>query len=221
MADQKPGRKRGVWRWLMLGSVLTSLLLLGGVYLAATCRPSWYQPIAVDQSRLREDKREFVGLLDRIGHALNRGESIVLTFDEAQLNRWIVARDELWPGTSLQIAGIEQPFLSLLSGSRLRLAVTATATAVPAVISLTVSVSVERDLVLLEVDGVQAGRLPVPSEQLLAQIGDMLPPERAALRDGVIRVGNSWIWENGQQPFRIASLTVMPGQAEVVLEPLR
>lgn len=91
----------GRWPRLLLraAALLVVMLLALGVtlFLLATARPRWYQPAAVDETRLAADKRELAEVLDAISVELNAGRPAVVVLDEAQVNRWLVAADSVAP----------------------------------------------------------------------------------------------------------------------------
>lgn len=191
--------------------------------LTATCRPTWYQPPAIDRGRLHDDKRDLVGLLDEIGAALNEGRSIRFKLDEHQLNRWLAARNELWPDANPDFGPITQPQITLLDNAA-RVAATLSAGSFRAVVSLEGHVQIDGDAITLRLNRPRVGVLPVPHAASTGWL-NALPsaasvPEKA-LHGGQFVLANDWVWPNGKRRFRVARLDIQAGSAEVVLEPLR
>lgn len=206
--------------WGLL-SLITTVLVIVFVVGAATCRPSWYEPAAVDPARLRTDKQELVELFDSIGDALNNGQAIRCELDEAQFNRWLAARDEIWPlvGFEFELEGASYPQIQLLEGNRLRFGFTSTRSPVSVVMSVTLRLELSGTDLLVHLEGVRAGALPIPR----SLVTRALRTQEGALDlvDGAtIRLPNDAIWPNGERPFRIESIEISAGRALVELAPL-
>ena len=216
----QPGRRR--WRLLGIASTGLSLLLLL-VVAAATCRPSWYQPQAIDYSRLKTDKQDFAGLVDAIGAALNSGQPIDFELAEEQLNRWLAARAEIWPGLRIQVEGLEYPQVSCLPGNRLRLSATVTGRPIELILSATVSCELAPDQLVMRLEDARCGLLPVPRGRILAPIRQWLaeqPGEGVSLSGHAISLRNRYVWENGKRPFRLRGLQISDRCVRASLEPL-
>lgn len=207
---------RLIWVGLALG------LMLAGVGLLATCRPDWYRPHAVDYTRLSQDKRNLVGLLDQIGAALNAGEAIEVSLDAAQINRWLAARDELWPDQSTQWRIWENPLVHCGSGQVTFAAQVETAGG-PLIVSCTLRGRAEPDTVRLEADAPRVGRLPVPWRWLQARLNPENNPLAGHLRrhNGQFVLDNHFVWPNGKRSFRIEDLAIAPGRIRLKLSPLK
>ena len=207
-------------RWIAVLLLVGAVLLVGfvGLFCAATYRPGWYQPAAVDFDRLPEDKQSFVALLDSISAALNRGESIEVVVDQAQLNRWLAARHEVFPPEWQRFEPLRDPFVEILPEQQLRLACRIGRHGPAVVGSVQVRLAVGPEAIELIGPTLRAGLLPVPSGWLL----DRLPGGVRAYADdrgGRLRIRNRWIWPNGRRRFRIASLRSEAGRLRVRLEP--
>ncbi|MCK4341435.1 MAG: hypothetical protein KAY37_06915 [Phycisphaerae bacterium] len=215
-----PARTRRLIVGLTLcGLVLATPLALG---LAATCRPTWYRPASIDRARLRDDKRELVNLLDRIGAALNERRRINFQLQEDQVNRWIVARAEMWPEAAIDLGPLQHPQVSFLDDG-VRIAALMEQHGLRAVISVTFRVDVTIDEIRINYDSARLGALPVPRGWLSDWMAQM-PIADHVIRDsgpdGTIVLQNDWIWPNGKRRYRVADLRISAGQANVVLEPL-
>lgn len=191
---------------------------------AGLCRPSWYQPLSIDFSRIQSDRDRFVRLGDAIGDALNAGRSIEFTLNEAEVNRAIVSRREIWPEAGdWDLHGASQPVVEL-SESGLRIGAMSEARGgFRVVLSCLLDAEPAGERVRLTCRGVRVGALPVPAGMVV---------ERAitALRDGGIEVGaegeaalleNDWVWPNGKQRFRVEEIEFGDGQMRVRLGPMR
>jgi hypothetical protein len=198
------------------------VVLLVGVAGPATCRPSWYQPAAIDHARLKADQRDFVHLVDSIGAALNAGREIVFEVDERQLNRWIAAGGELWPGAANRPDGVETPYAVLLDGGRVRVGAVLQAEPFGAVVSATGRCRIGPDELGIEIESVRCGVLPVPRGWVLSWLRDVAATSRSGagrVSDAFLWLPNYFVWENGRRPFRVRELAVSRGRARVALEP--
>jgi len=207
--------------YLAFTSVTTGLLLaaLG----SATCRPGWYRPGTVDYSRLAADKRELVALLDEIGAALNAGRPIEVVLTEEQINCWIAARDELWPGLQVELVGLAFPQVNLLEGDRVRLAATAKNGPVSVILSAIGRCELADDQIRIRIERVCSGRLPIlrepvlkPLRQALAETGG----QRVTIGGDTVAIWNVWRWRNGDRRFRIGDFETARGRVRLRLEPL-
>lgn len=216
------GRRRRLGRWIALGALAVTIGLLIGAGCALTCRPNWYRPPAIDYSRLDADKRDATNLGDRIGDGLNSRRVVELELDEAQLNRWIAARNELPGGVPLDLGPLRSPFVDLLEDNRIRLAALVERGGVALVASVSFKVALEDDAIRVRIEDVRAGAAPAPMEliepllrEAFARSGqsDRLAP------DGSIVVPNDLVWPNGKKRFRIASIEIDDNLARVRLEP--
>jgi len=213
------------WRWLIRLSGLSSLVTVVAVVAAATCRPSWYAPAAIDVAQLKTDQKAVVDLWDAIGAALNAGRPIDFELRADQLNRWLAARQELWPELEVEIEleGARDPQLQLLDGNRLRIGATAATGAADLVVSATLHLELSGDELRLQVESVRAGVLPIPRDRVLDPVRALLSTEdtaRAALVGHTITLRNRWVWRNGERRFRVRELAVSNGLARVSFEPI-
>ena len=187
------------------------------------CRPAWYRPATIDHTRLKNDKRDFVNLLDSVGEALNAGESLEFDLDEEQLNRWIVGRAEIWPAWQLDLAGLDYPQVSLLDGGRVRLAALAHNGPIEVVLSAVGRCELAGDELLLHVESVKTGKLSIPRGRVLAPLREALEREAgelATMQGKTVRLHNEWTWKNGNRRFRVSRLDIADGVAHVTFEPL-
>lgn len=214
-------RRRGRRWWWVIGGGLSLgfgvALLLG---LLATSKPRWYEPVAVDYGRLPDDKRALVSLIDEVGIALNQGESYTFELDEAQLNRWLAARDELWPDLDLKLEGFGWPHVSLLDEGRIRIAVLAERGGWPVVVGISFGVAVNEDVIRIQWSDARIGSLSVPDswvgELLRTLVRRWVEGLEAVSTEGIV-LENGWVWPNGDQSFRIRGFGVGDKRVRVSL----
>jgi hypothetical protein len=220
--DPPGARRRMGWRKRVLLSSASVLVLLAGFGLAVTRRPAWYHPAPIDRERLRADKAGLVGLEDEISAAVNRGQEIRFRLDEAQINRWLAARAEMWPEWLIDLGSFQDPQVSLGEGE-IRIGATAIKGGLRTVVTLTCRVDVQADRVTVEHGGLRLGAIPVPNaliSDLVRQVSANSEGTIQADKPGTVALENDWVWPNGKRRCRLRELNVSNGIAEVVLEPL-
>ena len=199
---------------------IASLIVVGG---ALTCRPAWYQPVSIDYNLLESDKHTHARIENDISAALNSSEPIELEFDESSVNRWIAARNELWPGRAPSLDPFQQPQIRFLDGNRVRLGALVEQAGVKVVLSATFRVAAHGDAVAVTWDSVHAGALPTPGrliEEAAEQLSEGLRLGDGALEGDTLTLPNEWTWPNGKRRFHVKHITIGDGILRVGLEPL-
>lgn len=210
------------WRVWVFGPALFLLVAILGVGLAVTHRPAWYRPVPADPARLHADKAALVALEDEISAALNAGQPVRIQLREEQVNRWLAARTEMWPGLASDLGGVEDPWVSLADGV-LRGAATIRRGTVEGVVALTGRVEVTEDTVVVRWDAAQLGAIPIPQKWVSYALARIPASVRAAVQQdnaGVVTLRNEWVWPNGKRHFRLRDSQVSNGVVDIVLEPL-
>ena len=215
-----PRRRRRRWLlWSALLSTVLGLLLLAYGLTAATARPAWFQPRAIDHARLPEDKRALVRLLDDVGRALNEDRPVTVTIDPEQLDRWLAARAELLDLLAVDLGPVDHPVVLPQVDGRVRVAGEVPWGDMRVVPSALLRFEFDEEQVRVFAAEARLGNLRVPASRLLRHVPGY---ERAAAAFGPNAwVGpNDWIWPNGNRRFRITGLDISPARIDVSLEPL-
>jgi hypothetical protein len=205
---------------LALAIATAAALIVAGCSL--TCRPRWYQPAAIDYTRLDADKRDATNLGDHIGDGLNARRPVDIVLDEAQINRWIAARSELPPGISLDLGPLRNPFVDLANGDRVRIGALVERGGLKVVASVTAQIAVDADVLRIRIDGVNAGAAPAPLTLIEPLLHDALARSGKADRlagERVIVIPNDFTWPNGKRRFRITAVHIDDNAARIRLEP--
>lgn len=206
--------------------IITFAVLLGGLLCAAgalTCRPSWYQPAQIDYTLLEADKHAQLKIENDISAALNGNFPVVIELSERQVNRWIAARDQLWPGETPSIAPFEQPHISFFADGGVRLAALVEQSGVRAVLSATFRFEMIGDDLIVTWNDVHAGVLPAPAkllEEAARRIADRLRLDDRVFSERALTLPNHGSWPNGKRSFRVVEIAIERGAARVMLEPL-
>jgi hypothetical protein len=222
MSPNPRSAPRRRWRRGLSITGVISFILGGALLLALTCRPAWYQPAAIDRAQLPADRAALADLIEDIGVALNAGESCTFTLTADQINRWITARDEIWPDTRVALEPLRDPQVALRPG-KVILAATAARAGLRGVVSIVLGAEVAGDEIRVRVRGTRLGRCPLPRkplERLIHSVTRLDVVRAAADEPYTLIVDNRGVWPNGRRRYRVAELDLQEGQVTVRLEPL-
>ena len=220
----KTPTRRPLRKWLWFVVLPAGVVLLGLITSACalTQRPAWYRPYTLDAARLDVDKNNLANLIDRVSIALNMRQAILLELDEAQLNRWIAARDE-WPDAlaDLDLGPLEYPQLMLMGNNEIRLAARARQADHEVIVAVRFSFHERGDQFDVRWTGTSVGHFPIP-RALIQAVADPGSREVAQqlLNSGQLTVPNAWTWPNGRPRFRIGELVISERRMQILLEPL-
>jgi hypothetical protein len=155
------GRHWGRWT-AGITTGLAGLAALG--FFAATSRPSWYQPVTVRPEEYAILRNQVPNFCNDIGIYLKAGQPFRITLPQEEINRWLAARGEIWPGLRDVLPSyIVDPVVSFQPG-RIVLAARYDQSGLSSVLSLAVNLRLEAggDEIHVEVGSLRAGYLPVP-----------------------------------------------------------
>ncbi len=228
---------------LLLGAALLLFGLAGTLWLMVHRTPGWYAPAYVPEVRLDEVRADATRAYNRFGDGLVRRQPFDLVLDERQVSEWIAARERIWPESGGWVPGwVNDPIVRFRDGHILvaaRLDLDGRQFIAGAHLRVEVG---QDDILVVRLDRVTAGSLPVPLGALAGPLGrllrlegrdlDFLPAPvadaarffrqsepSAALTRG-IRRANRFIWENGHRPYRIAALRIAEGKLTLTIAPL-
>ena len=236
---KKTGRRRIIR--LLIGIAVAALAAAGGLWLVVHHVPGWYEPLYVPEARMDQVRADAVRSYDRFGNALVRRRTFEFALDDHQVSEWIAARERIWPESGKWVPDwLNEPVVSfrdghILVGGRLDL----DGHQLIAGAQLTVDLGSD-DILVVSLERVTAGSLPLPLGALSGPLGrllrleghdlDFLPEPLAdaaqyfresepvaALSEGVRRA-NRFIWENGRRPYRIAALEIADGKLTLTIE---
>jgi hypothetical protein len=214
-------RRRRLPLLLVLIAIIVPVALLCALA-ALTCQPAWYQPLSIDYDRLEDDKRAQHQLENKISAALNDNRPVEFTLDQAQLDRWIAARDELWPTEVPSIEPFSCPQVVFEDGNRVRLAAQVEHANMRVVLSAVFQADLQEDALVVTWNSVRAGVLPTPGTPLKDAVrrlaGHLSLPDHAVAND-CITLPSGGLWPNGKRRFRIAEVAITAGKLHVRLEP--
>ncbi len=217
---KRPRRRLRVILLIAAMVVIAAMVYVGG---AITYQPSWYQPLSVDYQWLEEDKRAQLRVENTISAALNENRTVEFKLDQARLNRWIAARDELWPTEVPSIEPFSHPLVILEGDNVVRLATRVEYSGARVVLSARFRIEPREDDLVVSWDCVRAGTLPAPGkllEKAAREVAARLNLPAEAVGDGRLVLPREGLWPNGKRPFRLTSILITAGEVHVQLEPL-
>jgi hypothetical protein len=138
------------------------------------------------------------------------------------VQRWLVARAEIWPEAAIDLGPLRDPLVTF-EGGQIRVGATLELRGVRAVLSATCRVEVREGIVLIRHASVRLGALPVPRAWVARLVAGLPPAGQTAIAahdPGVIALANDWTWPNGRRRYRLREFQVSDGSVKVTLEPL-
>ncbi|MBK8915862.1 MAG: hypothetical protein IPM64_14930 [Phycisphaerales bacterium] len=219
---------RSVRRRWRIRHILYALLALGAatvgvLALIASWRPPTYQPPAIDRARLPDDQRDLVNLLDRIGAALNEGRAITFSLEEAQLNRWLAARDELFIDSRMDLPPeVQGPQIRISERGMFELAAQFDTGFFRPVVRLGIAAKLEGDDVRVSPGSLYVGGLRLMWSGLppgMIRTGGSTGMNLRVAGNDVL-VQNRFTWSNGRRDFRVTQLDFAAGKVTVTFEPV-
>jgi hypothetical protein len=217
-----PRVRERLWRLRIVLACVAGVLLVAMLcaLVAATLRPRDYTPASIDYNQLRADRSALARLQDRISTALNSGRDIRVELTEAQIDRWLAARNEIWPQAATGFDRWQDPLITIHDND-LRITVTVAANGWRFVLRLAGRVAVSPESLTVEITAAAIGRLPLPPTALVAALERWVQPPAAVLRRGAtFTFPNHWTWANGRKPFVLTELQATNGQVSATLAPL-
>jgi hypothetical protein len=235
-------RRDGKLRRLKWGAVVVGLAVLvtgTSLWLMFQHIPSWYRPVVVVPFSDADQrvKNDWVGANNKLVGGLTNGQAFEFAVEQDRLNAWLGARECSWQRSREWLPpALSDPFV-LIERDGLRVAATYRSGGVKTVVSARLQATVEAGGVRIRLDEVAGGSLGVPEswvrERLALldgrtwpvgskspyQIGGPALPPLSGLFQGV-RLPDTWVWVNGQWPFRIVGVRFEPGQLVLSLKPL-
>ncbi|NLX22598.1 MAG: hypothetical protein GXY55_13165 [Phycisphaerae bacterium] len=225
-------------RWIGLGGGLLVLSALVTGWMLFQHIPSWYQPMAIPPDQRQAVRDDFVGTFDNLSEGLIESRrSFDCRFTQNQLNAWLAAREEMWPASRHWLPRFMKDPHVVIDNQGIRLAVKCRQRGVEMILHARLQAQMEPDGINLRLIAVSAGSLPMPrrliedqlasldgsqwpaGERFSSQIGNRPVPPLSALFDGIV-IPNGWIWQNGEQPFKITGLRFGRGEVVVTFQPL-
>jgi hypothetical protein len=230
--------RRVRWRWIFGAALAVLIAAVAALWLLFQHIPTWYRPVLLGPEEVQQVKDDLVQTFDGISTALAGNSSRVeVRLTEAQLNRWLAAREEVWPLAREWLpAELSHPVL-VIEQDTIRLAATLRQGGIQAIAGIRFRVTGDREGIHLRLLDVSGGSLNVPQgwvrehlarldaggwpagQTVGGQHGDEPLPALSDLFEGATFT-NTWVWQNPKRPFRINWLRAEPGALVAEFEPL-
>lgn len=235
-------------RRLATGALAAGLVLLVTIWLLVHRVPAWYRPCTLDDSLMPAVRAQATRWVDTVSDQMVLGQPFTVELDEAEINRFIAARADLWPeGRTDFPDGIAGPAVAFEEG-RVRVGcvvrVAGDDRAGGFVVSVAAVIEFARDTgeLRLRLESTRVGALPLPlalvrraiqryagpqAADAMAKLGEasairVQDPRGAAEQwfDHGVAMVNRFRWPNGERRFRIEQVEVSPGRCRVTIDPL-
>lgn len=235
-------RRRRRLRRVVLFLLAALLLTLAGSWLALRHIPNWYQPVQVANDQLQRVRDSLTDTFREVSDRIVAGEVFEIALTDQMVSEWVVARGQIWPDADEWLpAWLENPVVAFTS-DRLVLGALLNRDGWQAIVGAHFSIRVQGDDVVLRLEEVTAGVLPVPLASLASPLQKLIhsnrldpeamPDELARalvkLRDGPalsFLSQGQWmhgplIWKNGDRPYYIRDIQIGDGWLKAKIEPL-
>jgi len=229
------GRFVKTGRWLRWGGAIaaTSIVAAGLVGWALYRHiPAWYQPAYVPAEE-EQDARDALGAaFTALSRGMGEGQPFDYVVRQDALNRWLVARERIWPASKRWIPDqIRDPVVAFRQ-DEVVVAGTWCGPGPRTVVSIRSRLEMVDGAPRIEVLSVRCGSLPVPLAPIKTQLArlerDRSERGRSLLPDGTSIVAategaplpRDLPWSQPRGRFRIEGLQLVPGELRVRLRPI-
>jgi hypothetical protein len=235
----KNQRRRRWYFWGATGLVTLILASCAIGWMLFQAIPPWYQPVSITGKRkLQKIRNDLLGTLDTFGTALVHHQGpFQYRLKQDQLNAWLSARRQIWPQSRHWLPRqLSDPFIALAPDG-IRVGITYKNGEIQTVINTHLDIEATADGLRVHLANVQAGELNIPRSWVRQELAKLdndrwpagekapfqynqqpLPPLVDLCEQALFP--SSWIWENGEQPFRIVKVQCTQGTLVLTIEPL-
>lgn len=223
------------WRRVVAWSVVTvcALALLGIVtgWMLFQRIPTWYAPVHVAAADLQRVRDSLTCPYNEFSAGMMEGRPFEFRITQQELNEWLAARGQIWPAAQEWVPPTMEGPLILFEPDRIVVAGTVSLGEVRTVLSASVSLHTEGDSLVVRLDSLHGGALPVPRSLVREQLRQLDARQRGTGRDrtrlpsaetlfGGTRVPAVFSWNNPHRRFRIRAVRVKNGEILLDIEPL-
>lgn len=169
-----------------------SIFVVGlcGSWVAFRHIPSWYCPVYVPMEDEQDARDELGAAFTELSRGMSQGRPFEFVVRQDALNRWLVARDRIWPQSKQWIPDqIENPMVVFEAG-QVFLAGTWIGPGPSCVVSLKVGLEMTGDRLRARLLGVRGGALPIPLSPIRREV-DRLERDRAGRHKPLLPEGGS------------------------------
>ncbi|MHC4065210.1 MAG: hypothetical protein ACYSUI_12045 [Planctomycetota bacterium] len=238
----KRSRRRRWWRRIAVGLAVAACLALLGTWLALRHVPSWYHPVQVPDRELQRVRDSLTAVFREVSDSLVAGEPFEVTLDDRTVSEWIAARGQIWPDSQEWVpAYLREPVVVFVPGKAV-LAAHLEQSGWESIVGLRFSATADNGAVVVRLEDVTCGALPLPLAALREPLDKLIHAERldiAAMPDELgsimgklrggegtalfgdgIRFRGPFVWKNGDRPYHIGRIQIGDGWLRVRIDPL-
>jgi len=202
----------------------------------------------LDGEESHRAERDGVAAADSFGDQLVLGHPFEFVLNDRSVNEWLAALPRAWPEwNELLPRECAQPVVRF-EQDLIRIGVRIQSNRWESIVSAGTAVQIaDADSVMIALRDVKSGAMPIPAAILRRMVrfedgNEHSNPSGTSVRGSTngmarpgassdspltidrlfegYRVGNRFVWPNGERPFRIASLTLTSGELRLRIEPL-
>ncbi len=164
-------------RTLKRTAVISGMLVLISTtlgWLAFQRIPSWYQPVHVNQNELTEVRNSLPNTYQKLNDLVNSGKEKEFILPARRVTQWIVARGELWPDSRAWLPDWLRDPVVVFDRNECIIAVRLDYHGWQTILSIHLVSRVSQEAVTLNVVGVNAGIIPIPTSLLVEPLERLL-----------------------------------------------
>jgi len=232
MAFHDSHRQLRGWLTTVGGLAVVLIFGLAGLaWMAYRHIPAWYRPSYVPSEDEQDARDELGAAFTELSRGMGQGRPFDFVVRQDELNRWLVARDRIWPASKRWIPEqIADPMIAFRKDEVL-LAGTWQGPGPRTVVNIRLRLEMTDETLRANVLSVRGGSLPIPLGPVKRHIA-RLENDRAGRKRPLLPDGTSIVqaiegsplpreipWSQPRGKFRIEGLEVRPGELQVHLLP--
>jgi len=201
------------------------VLIAAGSWLAIARVPSWYRPPHVGATQYQDVRDDLEAAFNQLNVAMQGHQPFDYVVNEDRLNRWIAAREQIWPGLRQYVPHELQWPVVAFREEGIVVAGIVEIGAVRSVLSVLLSVRAEPDRMVVKLIRCRLGAVPMPHwmvRRFLEAMSRSARPDSPGhprdLLKGVV-LENRFDWPNGARRFGIRAVDVRPGRLVATIDP--
>jgi hypothetical protein len=217
-------RRPQLARFAVIVLAMASLLAVC-LWLTVFRIPSYYKPPQVGPAEYQAVRDNLEAAYNDLNLAVQGSDEFDYVVEQDQLNRWIAARRQIWPGFQRYVPEkLDQPMVVFQDG-RLVVSGLAPAAGFRSVLTLILSLRAEPDHLTVRLEGCRIGAVPVP-RHALGRFLDRLEssstlPHGASpqeLLEG-LTIPNRFEWRSGGRLIRFEQIDLKAGRLVARIAP--
>lgn len=239
----KRGTRRRWLRRMLIGGPIALLLALAVLWLALRHIPSWYRPVSVPPDELQRVRDTLADTFRSISDRMVQGRPFEVTATDQMITEWLIARAHIWPDSESWLPPWLRDPVVVFRPGRVILAAHMDREEWESILSAHFSLEVVGDDVMVSLERIAAGSVPIPVTSVAGLLDTMVQSDRldtdampedlaravrklrengalSALSDGY-RADGPFLWRNGNRPFYVRDVTIGEGWIRVRFDPVR